>query len=84
MTPSPQKKCVLVIEDEPIIARVCSRILELDGYDTSIADSGETAMDMFYEKEYDIYICDIKMPGMSGIEFYKFIKISEWTGMYSF
>jgi CheY-like chemotaxis protein len=68
------KKNVLVIEDEPIIARVCSRILALDGYDSSIADSGETALDMFNEKEYDIYICDIKMPGMSGIEFYNFIK----------
>jgi CheY-like chemotaxis protein len=67
-------KSVLVIEDEPIIARVCSRILALDGYDAGIADSGETALDMFKEKEYDIYICDIKMPGMSGIEFYNLIK----------
>ena len=46
----------------------------MDGYDTSIAENGEIAMDMFNEKEYDIYICDIKMPGMSGIEFYNFIK----------
>ena len=67
-------KNVLVIEDEPIIAHVCSRILALDGYDASIADSGETALDMFTKKEYDVYICDIKMPGMSGIEFYNFIK----------
>jgi two-component system sensor histidine kinase/response regulator len=67
-------KNVLVIEDEPIIARVCSRILKMDGYSTDIADNGEIAMEMVRKREYDIYICDIKMPGMSGIEFYNLIK----------
>jgi CheY-like chemotaxis protein len=67
-------KSILVIEDEPIIARVCSRILTMDGYTTDIADNGEIAMEMVNKREYDIYICDIRMPGMSGIEFYNFIK----------
>ena len=67
-------KIVLVIEDEPIIARVCSRILKIDGYNTDIADSGEMALEMVNKREYNIYICDIKMPGMSGIEFYNYIK----------
>lgn len=68
-------KSALIIEDESIIARICSRILNIDGYETDIADSGEMAMKMVDEKEYSIYISDIRMPGISGIEFYNYLKV---------
>lgn len=68
------KKRVLVIEDEAIIARICTKILNIDGYDVNVASNGEVAVDMINKAEYDIYISDIRMPGMSGIELYNFIK----------
>jgi CheY-like chemotaxis protein len=68
------KKRVLVVEDEPIIARVCSRVLSSEGFLVDTASNGLLAKGMLQNAKYDICISDIRIPEMSGIELYNYIK----------
>ena len=68
------KKRALVIEDEPVIGRVCSRILTKQGFDVDVASNGLIARGMSAEMIYDLYLSDIRTPEMSGIEFYHYFK----------
>ena len=64
----------LVIEDEPVIARVCHRVLGAEGFEVDIAANGMAAKDMLGEKQYHLFLSDIRTPEMSGIEFYWYLK----------
>jgi CheY-like chemotaxis protein len=68
------KKKALVIEDEPIISRVCQRVLTGEGYEVDIAMNGLVAMQRVKEKSYDLCLSDIRTPGMNGIEFYRHLE----------
>jgi CheY-like chemotaxis protein len=68
------KKKVLVIEDEPVISRICQRVLTSEGYDVDTAMNGLVAMQLVHEKNYDLFLSDIKIPLMGGIEFYNHLK----------
>jgi two-component system sensor histidine kinase/response regulator len=63
-----KKPRILVIDDEDIILKSCRRILGESVYDIDTAYSGDEGLKRAGEKEYDIVITDIKMPGMSGME----------------
>ena len=67
-------KKALVIEDEPVIARVCDRVLTAEGYQVEIAVNGMVARDMVGEAKYDLFVSDIRTPEMNGIEFYWYLK----------
>ena len=61
---------ILVVEDEPSVARITERVLTSAGYNVRVADSGITALSMM-EKEstpFDLVLTDVIMPGMSGPE----------------
>jgi CheY-like chemotaxis protein len=68
------KKRVLVVEDEPIIARVCSRVLSSEGFLVDIASNGLLAKGMLQNAHYDICVSDIRIPEMSGMELFQYIK----------
>ena len=74
MTDELSKKRVLVVEDEPIIARVCSRVLSSEGFVVDTASNGLLAKGMLQNAHYDICISDIRIPEMSGMELYQYIK----------
>ena len=63
--PSENKKTILLIEDEPIISRVCVKTLTADGYEVDIATNGLIAKDMANKKVYDVFLSDIRTPEMS-------------------
>ena len=67
-------KCVLVVEDEPGIARVCARTLNAEGFQVDIAVNGKVALDMWREKSYDLCLTDIRTPEMNGIELYRHLE----------
>ena len=67
-------KTILVVEDEPIIAQVCSRTLSTEGFQVEIAVNGKVALDVLDKKEYDLCIVDIRTPSMSGIELYEHLE----------
>ena len=64
---------VLLIEDEESIRRVMSRILkeENDQYEITEALDGKQGLDFLFKRQYDLVLCDIKMPKMDGIEVLK-------------
>ena len=68
-------RSVLVVEDEPNIARVCERILAAEGFQVDIAENGEIALKMLRKKDYDLCISDIRTPRMNGIELYRQLEI---------
>jgi CheY-like chemotaxis protein len=63
-----KNKKILVIEDEPIIRRICSRTLALHGFEVEEIDNGATALNKVINQEYDAYLSDISMPGLNGIQ----------------
>jgi CheY-like chemotaxis protein len=65
---------ILVVEDEPILGRVCSRILTLNGYSVTLVTNGLIAKDQVEKNHFDFCLSDIKTPVMNGMELYKFLK----------
>ncbi|MCC5918966.1 MAG: sigma-54-dependent Fis family transcriptional regulator [Cryomorphaceae bacterium] len=61
---------ILIAEDEQAIRNVLTNILKEENSDFIIetADNGRIAIDMLKENEYDLLICDIKMPEMDGVD----------------
>src|SRR5665811_811927 len=68
------RKKVLIIDDEPLIGRVCERLLAPVGFTVKIAQRADIALEMLNEEEFDACLLDVRMPGMSGIEFHEHIK----------
>ena len=61
-------KKVLIVDDEPIVLDVLSRILSRIGYQTNIAETWHQAMEIFREEPSDLVILDVLMPGKNGFE----------------
>ncbi len=59
---------VLVVDDDKFIPRVIKNYLMEENYTIEFASSGEEALVKINEKEYDLVILDIMMPGMSGYD----------------
>jgi two-component system nitrogen regulation response regulator NtrX len=59
---------ILVIDDEKSIRNSLKEILEFEGYDVHSAENGVEGMSMIKDDDYDLVICDIKMPKMDGKE----------------
>ncbi|MDG1262056.1 MAG: sigma-54 dependent transcriptional regulator [Flavobacteriales bacterium] len=59
---------ILIIDDEAAIRSTLKEILEYENYKVDEAENGKEGLDKASEKRYDIIFCDIKMPGMDGIE----------------
>ena len=61
---------ILIIEDEPAIRRVLAKILteESDTYKVDEAEDGAQGLEKIKTEDYDLVLCDIKMPKMDGVE----------------
>ena len=62
---------VLVVEDEPALAAAVSEALSDAGFVVDRAGDGEEALRRVASKVYDLIVCDLKMPKVDGIGFYK-------------
>lgn len=59
---------ILVIDDERPIRNTLKEILEYEDYKVDVASNGFAGIELLEENNYDIVLCDIKMPKMDGIE----------------
>lgn len=64
----PERKQILVVDDEPNLRRVLSAQLARDGYEVHTAEDGEGALDLLKEHHIDLVITDLRMPKMDGME----------------
>jgi CheY-like chemotaxis protein len=68
---------ILVVDDDPVVAKSINRVLTAKGFAVINAQSGEEALKKFKNETYDVVFTDIKMPGLSGIEVAERIKASQ-------
>ena len=59
---------ILVIDDEQSIRNSLKEVLEYEKYEVDLATEGREGLEMFEKNQYDVVLCDIKMPKMDGIE----------------
>jgi two-component system OmpR family response regulator len=59
---------ILIVEDEPEIARVIRLILEREGFFCSNCQDGITAIQAFQQDYPDLIILDLMLPGLNGLE----------------
>ena len=59
---------IMIVEDDATIARFVELELNHAGYDVRRAGEGDRALDLFGEKEPDLVILDLMLPGMDGLD----------------
>jgi signal transduction histidine kinase/ActR/RegA family two-component response regulator len=64
-------KRVLVVDDEDSILQMIREALTMNGYKVDVAHDGETALKRLGQYQYDLALCDWKMPGLNGQEVYE-------------
>ena len=57
---------LLIVDDEPDIREIIRRYAELEGYETTEASDGLEALSLCRERDFDVAVMDIMMPGMDG------------------
>ncbi|MEE1130712.1 MAG: response regulator transcription factor [Caryophanon sp.] len=68
---------ILVVEDEPQIARVLQLELQFEGYDVTIAHTGTDGLIAYREQPFDLVLLDIMLPEMNGLDVLKRIRTDE-------
>jgi two-component system NtrC family sensor kinase len=64
---------LLLVEDEKALANATSEALAHEGLVVDIAGDGEEALARVRQKQYDVVVCDLKMPRVSGMMLYRAI-----------
>lgn len=65
------KRLILIVDDDKILTEFLGELLVRAGYDTMLAYSADQALALIAEREPDLALLDIHMPGMSGLELAK-------------
>jgi EAL domain-containing protein (putative c-di-GMP-specific phosphodiesterase class I) len=65
---------VLLVDDEPTITRGYARNLTASGYTVEVANDGRAAAAMVRERQFDVIVSDISMPGMGGLELLRAVR----------
>jgi DNA-binding response OmpR family regulator len=63
-----KKKTILVIDDDKSILRTFTRILQKDGYEVAVAETGKEALEKAETGRYDLALVDVRLPDMDGID----------------
>jgi PAS domain S-box-containing protein len=70
--PPPDRGRILVVDDEPLVAALLGRLLSPD-HDVAVATSASEALATLAEQTFDVIICDVMMPGTTGMDLYGII-----------
>jgi CheY-like chemotaxis protein len=70
-----EKGKILVLDDDPVVVLSCKRILGAEGYSISTTQKGENALNKLANEDFDLLICDIRLPDISGMTVLKEARI---------
>ena len=73
----PERKQVLIVDDEPNLRKILSAQLTRDGYDVLTAEDGEQGLALLAEHHIDLVITDLKMPKVDGMTLLKRALVDE-------
>ena len=59
---------ILLVEDDPHLAKGLQFNLEREGYEVFLVDNGASALDQLREKDFDLIVLDLMLPGLGGLE----------------
>ncbi len=62
---------VLVVDDDPASLNTTRRLLEKGDHRVTTAPDGQAAIEILGDEAFDVVLCDIRMPGVDGVEFLK-------------
>jgi len=68
------KRRILVIDDEPSIVAVLKAMLSRDGHKVETVSDGAEAKRLLQERDYDVVLCDLKMPKVDGAQLFRWLK----------
>ena len=69
-----KKPTVLIVDDDPSICRILEKILQKEGYNIMIANSGRQAIKIVERETVQLVLLDIQMNGMDGMDILQVIK----------
>lgn len=73
--PDPERRLrILLVDDEPSVAKAARMMLEFLGHDVTISPNGTDALTCFRRNPFDLVFTDFDMPGMKGDELARAIK----------
>jgi len=61
-------KKILLLEDDSLLGETLEELLDQEGYDVTLVTRGDDAIDESYENSFDLYVFDINVPDMNGLE----------------
>ena len=64
----PERNKILLVEDDPHLAKGLRFNLEREGYEVSLVDNGVSALDLLREDDFDLLILDLMLPTMGGLD----------------
>ena len=63
-----KKKTIIIIDDDKFILNVFSRILQKQGYNVDVVETGQETLEKINEKKYDLALIDVNLPDINGID----------------
>ncbi|MDN5377153.1 MAG: two-component system, OmpR family, response regulator [Sulfurospirillum sp.] len=67
---------ILLLEDDNILAKTLTELLELEGYEVLRAKNGNEALDMSFDHSFDLMLLDVNVPFVNGFDFLKELRES--------
>lgn len=68
---------ILIVDDDRSVQMALEMILADEGMQVDKADDGESALELIYQRKYDLVLADLRMPNMNGLELLKTIR-KQW------
>lgn len=65
---------VLVVDDEQLVARVLTRVLESAGYEVHTCFDGASALNCIRDASFDVVLSDVSMPGLDGVDLLRAVR----------
>ncbi len=73
----PQKSCVLVVDDDPVILNIVNELVQRAGFDAVLSETSQAAMEEVFQKKFAAVLTDYRLPDSSGLALLKRISLCQ-------